>query len=251
VRKNEMKRVLLLTVAAGFLLFASSAFGQEEVPMTFNGWDGSSWDGGGTGFYYGSVNGTPVGPGYSSPGYLCDDFADEIYNPESWSAHAFQVSTLLSNWTGNGNNGTLFGSQIGETGYLEMAILVEAAYNGSLGRIDGLGATVDQLSEVLWCITGGPGSACSKSTMEATAYALWQYILNNHSGYTLSQFANLYLYVPINGTQSQGGQPQEMWGNVGVPEGGAALMYLLLAGISCFGAMFFRSRNQSSTRGMA
>lgn len=246
-----MKRVLLLTVAVGLLLFASSAFGQEVTNMYFNGWDGSGWDGGGTGFYYGSVNGVSVGPGYASPGYLCDDFADEIYIPESWQANSYQVSTLLANWTGSGNNGTLFGSAIGETGYLEMAILVEASFNGTLGNLGGIGATADQLSEVLWCITGGPGSACNKSTMGATAYNLWQWVLSNHSGYSLSQFANLWLYVPINGSQSQGGQPQEMWGNISVPEGGAALMYLLLAGVSCFGAMFFRSRSQSSRPGMA
>ncbi len=31
-----------------------------------------------------------------------------------------------------------------------------------------------------------------------------------------------------------------------VPEGGTALMYLLLAGLCCFGAMVFRSRRQAS-----
>jgi hypothetical protein len=31
-----------------------------------------------------------------------------------------------------------------------------------------------------------------------------------------------------------------------MPEGGAALMYLLLAGLSCLGAMFLRSRRQAS-----
>jgi hypothetical protein len=34
-----------------------------------------------------------------------------------------------------------------------------------------------------------------------------------------------------------------------VPEGGSALMYLLLASLTCFGAMVLRSRRQSARRG--
>ena len=240
-----MKRATLLTVAVGMLIFASSSFGQ--VPLTFTGWDGSSWNGGGTGFYYGSVNGTPVGPGDTSPGYFCDDFSHEIQQPESWNANAFQVSNLLTNWSTLGSQ-TVFGTALGANGftdYLEMAILVKAAFGGTLGSLGGIGATVDDLSEVLWCITGGPGNCASSGTnaMSANAYSLLQWIQANHSGMSLSQFANLFLYVPIPGSQTGSlGTPQEMWGNV--PEGGAALLYLLLAGASCFGAMFFRSRDQ-------
>ena len=38
-----------------------------------------------------------------------------------------------------------------------------------------------------------------------------------------------------------------MWGEVAIaaPEGGTALMYLLLGGIMCFGAMFY-SRRQTT-----
>jgi hypothetical protein len=40
-----------------------------------------------------------------------------------------------------------------------------------------------------------------------------------------------------------------MWTEaLGVPEGGAAFMFLLLAGVSCFGAMFFKYRNQLGNR---
>jgi hypothetical protein len=33
-----------------------------------------------------------------------------------------------------------------------------------------------------------------------------------------------------------------------MPEGGASLMYLLLAGLACLGGMVFRSRRQVSVR---
>lgn len=252
-----MKRLPVLMAVVGLLLFASSAFGQQVVPMTFTGWDGASWDNGGTGFYYGSVNGVNVGPGNASPGYFCDDFNDEIYIPESWQAHAFQVSTLLSNWTGLGGN-VLFGggfagyANVGAAGYLEMAMVVEQAFSNTLM----FGATANDVSEVLWCITGGPTN-CNSGGMSASAYKLWQYLTTTYGGYSqaqvaalASQFANLWLYVPIKGTQTQGGQAQEMWGQVGVPEGGAALMYLMLAGVACFGAMFY-SRRQRTKRALA
>ncbi len=35
---------------------------------------------------------------------------------------------------------------------------------------------------------------------------------------------------------------------VPVPEGGTGLMYVLLAGVSCFGAMFLHSRSQRAKR---
>jgi hypothetical protein len=246
-----MKRALILTVAVGLLLFGCSAFGQEKTPIYFDGYDGNSWDGGGTGFYYGSINGTNVGPHDASPGMLCDDFNDHISNPEGWTAKAFQVSNLLANWGTRGSN-TLFGGSVtvGYNGYLEMAILVEDTFGNTLSTIPGIVGPVsaDDVSEVLWCLTGGP-SNCTKTganAMSANAYTMLTWLKSlNLSGYNTSQFANLWLYVP-----SQKG-PQEMWGNVVVAEGGAALLYLLLAGVSCFGAMFLRSRNQRANPEMA
>jgi hypothetical protein len=46
------------------------------------------------------------------------------------------------------------------------------------------------------------------------------------------------------GTSSGNYGPTEDYGNFTVPEGGAALLYLLLAGGACFGGMFFIPRNR-------
>ena len=227
-----MKKILVLMVAAGVLLFASSAFGQAyPVNMYFNGVvDGNSWDGGDTGFYGGTINGNPTN-------MLCDDFADHIGTGEHWTAVGFNVETLLNNWSTLGSQ-TLFGGSVGETGYLEMAILVEASFGGNIAALGSIGASVDDVSQVLWCITGGPTN-CNSSGMSANAWALWQWVKANYSSYTASMFANLWVYT------AKPPGPQEMWGQIPVPEGGAALMYLLLAGVSCFGAMFFRSRRMA------
>ena len=240
-----MKRRRVLMIAAGLLVLASSAFVQQTVQMYFNGgWNGGSWDDGGTGFYYGSVNGTQVGPGQAVPGMLCDDFRDEVFPGETWSATALNVSSLLTNWNTLGKD-TLFGSTVGFNGYLEMAIVVEQAFTNTLM----FGATPNDVSEVVWCITGGP-SNCTKSGMSSAAYQLLCWVKGlNLAGYNLSQFANLTLFVP-QGNGSSGYPPQEMWSELVAAEGGAALMYLLLAGVVCFGAIF-HSRRQRTKRALA
>src|SRR5271165_2487125 len=112
-----MKRILLLMVAAAFLLSVSFAFGQN-VPMYFNGsYQGNNALGAGTGFYDGTINGVNVGPGYSSPGMICDDYFDHIAGGDSWTATGYQVSALNA-----GNIGkTLFGGLIGLAGYTQLA----------------------------------------------------------------------------------------------------------------------------------
>ncbi len=61
--------------------------------------------------------------------------------------------------------------------------------------------------------------------------------------YSLGEFSNVLILTPtVNGqTCTAGGCPEQEFFEV-VPEGGAALAYLLLAGICCFGAVILRSR---------
>src|SRR5271165_396592 len=111
-----MKRILLLMVAAAFLLSVSFAFGQN-VPMYFNGtYDGGTALGAGAGFYEGSINNVYVGsptlqnPNPASPGMICDDYYDHIDGGEHWLATGYQVSSLNG---GNLATNTLFGSAAG------------------------------------------------------------------------------------------------------------------------------------------
>ena len=111
-----MRRILFSLL--GFcLLFGCSAFAQDgNTQMYFNGgYQGSDWAGGpegdvATGFYNGSINGTNVGPGQTSPGMICDDYYDNVFSGEHWTATAYQVSTLNA---GNIGQDTLFGSAAG------------------------------------------------------------------------------------------------------------------------------------------
>jgi len=243
-----MKKILL-SMSAVFLLSVSSAFAQVgNVPMYFNGgYQGNVWSGGpegsvATGFYDGSINNVNVGPGQSSPGMTCDDYYDNITSGEHWTATGYQVSALNAGNIGN----TLFGGvnanwslvQSGLSalqGYAALAYLVNDMFTQGVGD----SKLQSSISQALWYLTS---AAMGKPIggLDSTAQGLVTAALAASSNDPLSMYSGLWLYTqPFNPNG-----PQEMWGQIPVPEGGAPLTYLLLAGISCFGAMFFRSQRQ-------
>jgi hypothetical protein len=72
--------------------------------------------------------------------------------------------------------------------------------------------------------------------------------------FTPGEFANFFIYTPnknypitCNGQSCANTPPQEFFGFVPTPDGGSALVYLLLT-TSCAGAIWFRSRRQIDAR---
>jgi len=225
-------------IFGAILCFALPAFGQNSN-LSFNGgYQGDVWCGGSegcvaTGFYDGTINGQQVGPGGAGGlGMICDDYNHNIYNGESWTANGINVSTL-----GAGNIGsTQFGSTIGLTGYTELAYVVNLMFTTNPSS-----SQQSIYSQVIWALTGG----VSAGQLSSGALTLYNWVIA-HAGSlpSLSTYVNLMLYTP---TDQTGGGPQEMWGqNMQVPEGGAALLYMLLAGVACFWAI--RSRSQNARR---
>jgi hypothetical protein len=240
---------LAVIIGAVLLLLALPAFGQygpytgpaltSPVPVQFTGgytttWGNNSGDYG-AGIYSGLVNGP------NQTGIICDDFNDEIYSGETWSANAFQVSTLnssnISEVLFGGDHGSGY-ANIGVTGYAEVATLVNMMFNGS-------SYSQSDISSAIWDITDGG----SLQGLDSTALGLVGAVEEAFGGNAgaaqtyLNSLTNLWILTPIPGTQWTGyPQTQEMW--IDVPEGGAALLYLLLAGGVCFGAMFLSSRNR-------
>ena len=211
--------------------------------------------------YDGTVtyNGTPVSNGGL---IVCDDYKDEIYIPETWKVTAIQASSLNSSNIGN----TLFGSAIGLDGYADVANLVADLLSPSSSQ-----STQADLSSAIWWITSGGQVSGGSYTLDGYSLdsAAVGYVTGALATYgpfgqgddttaantALGADTNLWVLTPITGTQSTGGPPQEMWISVqgaallrsnisNVPEGGTALIYLLLAGPSCFGVMFFNSRSR-------
>lgn len=231
-----------LAALAGSVLFccALPVSGQEEVNVQFTGGYSTTWGNYGAGVYTANIN------GQTSPGIICDDFNDEIYSGESWTANAYQASSLTSSNIGE----TLFGSNpsVGLNGYAEMAEIATMmfSFNGSASFGGITGITQAELSEAIWDIGLGGGL---NSSIDTKAYNLVQalkaYFQTNSAQTYLSTLTNLWILTPA---QLGPGEPQEMWTeNLSVPEGGAALLYLLFAGSACFGTMFF-SRRRAENR---
>jgi hypothetical protein len=227
----------IVSWVAALLFLVPFAVGQS-TSLSFNGgYQGSNWtyngETVGTGFYDGTINGTQVGPGASSPGMICDDFRDNIYSGETWNAIAINAGSLNSSNIGQ----TLFGTSLGAnalTVYQEVAYLVYQMFTTNPN-----GATQAAYSQAIWALTG---SGVDPTKLTGLALSLYNGVKSGTETLTSLQLASLWIYTP--NPKGVVGQPQEMWGMIPVPEGGAALGYLLLGGFCCFGAIFLRSRRQ-------
>lgn len=234
----------LLITAAAFVYMVPTAVGQTSVPMSFDGYYSAVSCAGpegcvGAGLYGGTINNVNVGPGNQVPGMICDDYFDNIYTGETWTANGVSAGSLTA---GNIGSLTLFGAAMGAAAiqdYTEIAYLVSQMFFANPTQ-----PQQAAISEAIWYISsGGKSNSGTPSTTESgyltAALTAW----NNGQGVTLGQYGNLYIFTP---TPQGPGEPQEMWSLVSVPEGGSALGYLFLAGLCCFGAIFMRSRRQTS-----
>src|SRR5581483_4440914 len=233
-------RAIKLAAIAGSALFCLGlpAIGQQ-VSVQFTGGYSTVWGNAsgtyGAGIYSANINGSP-----SASGIICDDFNDEITSGEKWTANAYQASSLNSSNIGQ----TMFGNTIGLTGYAELGTLVSMMFGNisTYGSITGI--TQAEQSSAIWDIgLGGTlkGLDAKATSLVAAVEAAFGANTSKAQAY-LATLTNLWILTP---TPLGPGEPQEMW-TVSVPEGGAALMYLLLAGASCFGAMFLQMRRQTA-----
>jgi hypothetical protein len=238
---------------AAILCFGIPAFGQavngQSASMSLTNVNGDPIvTVGGEEVYAGVYGGTSNLPG-ANTGIICDDFYDEVGVPDSWAATAYKASTLTAatgaklTATTTPISDVLFGgnstgyTNIGIAGYAAIAYLANLSFESS-----GNPTLQGNISEAIWSISdpaiaGTIDSAAQTLVTQAEAYA-------QKTNDSMSQYTNLWIYTPSPMIGS--GEPQEMWGTV--PEGGAAFMYLLLAGIACFGAMRFSPRRQSGRR---
>ncbi len=187
---------------------------------------------------------------------ICDDFADESEIGNGWATTANTFSSI-----GNTLWGQYYGVATATTLYQEAAWITLQMLSGSYNSTQ-----IGYMSYAIWYIFDANGTA--KNSIGVNQWAgvaallgsanvpysglLWwvAQAQANYGSLTAAQLSKFVIYTPNGCTLGPGscaGQEFMML----VPEGGAALMYLLLAGVSCFGAMFFRSRNQRAKPGMA
>lgn len=200
------------------------------------------------GIYVGPYDATlSTGPG--APGtnvqIICDDFEHEVSPGQSWYANVTSVSSITNSTTGLVWSGhTAGGSALGvgsfglQQGYDAMAFLATQLMGTTDKTMAGylayaIWAVFDAGAVHTWLNNHGAGS------IWATVQSLAVGALNGT--YSAGQFTGWEILTPIGGGNSP---PQEFF--MYVPEGGTALMYLLLAGFACFGTMFFKSRRRSA-----
>jgi len=251
-----MKRILLFLMALLCVFGASSALAQDyNTQMYFNGgyqgdvWQGPNGEYVATGFYDGSINGVNVGPGpgSQSPGFICDDYYDNITSGEHWQATGYQVSSLNASNIGQ----TLFGnakdwSALGLTavqGYEALAYLANMMFTTNPNS-----STQSSISQAMWYLTSvaaGYSQSSWWNSLTTSAQNLVLMVKNTSNLSALSTYTGLFLYTqPFNPTG-----PQEMWGQINtltVPEGGSALAYLLISTLACIGAVW-QSRRRMAT----
>jgi len=202
-----------------------------------------------TGLYYSTVNNT------ANTAVICDDFNHNVSVGENWQATALNTSSLNSTNIQQTEFGSGVNGQIAPVVYAEVASLVSEMFslNNGSGAFDGLkNVTGTDLSEAIWDITTKGGI----TGISSNAAALVTYVENFFGKYSSTKALgylnglNLWILTP-----NPNNGPQEFWSQNGpsfnVPEGGSALLYLVLAGLVCFGAMFLKYRSEAGGQRVA
>lgn len=242
-------RIAGLAAIAGFLLLClgNPAFA-SEVTINFTGVANTSVQtlGAYAGYYTGNVNGG------AATTFICDDYNDEIFVPESWQANATSFASLATSTTAL--DGTDFGKTIGVDGYAAIAYLSNLmATTPASGQAD--------ISAAIWYIgalgTGtnaGPlgDDSIAWSSLNATAQGYVTNLLGTSGTYgalggdtsnatSELEGSNLWLYTPVSGTQSTGDPtPQEFIGDVAVPE--PSMLSQLALSFAFLGGLLFVSK---------
>ena len=232
-------RNLWLALAAALFCLAPCALGQGTVNISLTSAGNNVMDGIYVGPYSASVNGT-------STQIICDDFTDESYVGESWTANVTTLSNL---------NGTKWGGMANATQLYDEAAwlatqMVSPTYSGNATQ-------VGYLAYALWAVfqpsaveswLGGPNSAVWQAVQGWLSSAAAQ-------NFTAGEFSNFFLYTPnmnfpitCNGQSCANTPPQEFFGFLSAAEGGSTLMYLLLATLVCAGAFWLHSRRRIEAR---
>ena len=209
-------------VALALLCFAPCAFAGSSLTMTGAG--NNVMGGVYVGPYYATVNDA------ANTAVICDDFADDSYIGHSWNYTANSFSTLGS---------ALWGGQTKNYDAAAWLTLQMLSLNGNPNNATQVG----YLSYAIWSLFDTNALNGLNSTQLAGVNSWLGQVPSN---LTPGQFANFLILTPQGCTGGPGSCPGQEFLDVPMPEGGSAAMYLILAGLSCFGAMRFRRRRQAA-----
>jgi len=209
------------------LCFASTAFATSDT-VTLTGLDPNHLDGYSVGPYIGTVNTVANAP------VICDDFSDTSKIGKTYTDTVNTFSDLGNTLWGaflmskqGGNHKLSYVTQLyDEAAWLTLQLL-NPANSKSIGNIQ----------FAIWALFNG--NALKKDPNARS----WLTLAGEQSFYA-GEFSNFLILTPTctKGPGTCGGQ--EFFEIV--PEGGSALMYLLLAGVSCVAVMFQAYRRRTT-----
>ena len=201
------------------------------------------------GIYVGSYGATDLSTG-GSVQITCDDFKDNSdFNAASYTTTAFSsLGTSLGSTLWGSSGATL--TQYEQAAWLVLGMLKQTGMQQGYYSY-AIWAVFDSIDVANWFTSHGDAGACNA----VFGTGAWGSGCNSKGGtggllagatgqtYTLGEFSNVLILTPTGCKNGPGSCPEQEFFEV-VAEGGSAVMYLLLAGLSCFGAIFFRSRQQ-------
>jgi len=148
-----------------------------------------------------SINGSAV----LTP-LLCDDFVDEVYIGETWTATVSNISNIVANGQMIPVAGSLAFGQTKLKAYLEAAYL----YNKLYTTLDATSSV--NINHAIWALF-------SSTPYNGASAALFEEARDNTSESDTSMFSDIVFYTPVAGTQTLNGaavngRPQEFIGKV-------------------------------------
>jgi hypothetical protein len=204
---------------------------------------------------------------------ICDDFADNSYLNVSWTGNITQFSNLASSlgstlwgsWFSSTAGGSVSASTIikwyQEAAWLTLGLLSQP--NGSMNQAYYSFATwavFDPNSVLSWLKSYNDTATCMAvfgNACTSTTASKGSLLYNAQQNYMNGNYSNFLIITPMvngkictPGISGAGNCPAQEFFEV-VSEGGTAAMYLLLAGLACFAAVFMRHSRSNVLREMA
>jgi hypothetical protein len=247
---NKAVQITCLAAIAAICL-TTAALAQTSVTLTGPP-PGYVYDGIYMSPYYATVGGVTNTP------IVCDDFGDDSNSGSTWNATVTSFSNITSTNTSWGSTAASNTKLYGAAGYLFGQILSASTPYDKVVDTFELWALFDPgaVKNYLASTSVGAGSPISTSALSNLIFGtasnpggLLASLLQQN--FSASAYSNLIILSPDNGNGTicaagQGNCAAQEFITFSVPEGGAGVTYLLLAGFCCVGAMWVRLRSTRS-----
>lgn len=242
---SRILKSTMLLAGAALACFGFSTTARAEVPVTFTGGYSTIFSNADCAFQVGvyrvNIDGKP-----SSSKINCDDYRDKIATNQAWDADTYQDSSLPA----DRRRETPFGDTNDFSGYAEVAALGSMMLGNDSTYSEISGITQGELGSAIWGATAPAGTRGLDANANALGTSV-ETIFSGHSSAAQSysgSLSNLWILTP-NSHPGFGSEPHKMQiRHLDVPEGGSPLLYLLLAALSCFGALFIGWRRSRTAR---